>query len=691
MYCDAIQRWIPVQLSWIRGLSEDYYTIHFTVLFQQFLLHSILPEEREKLATSIVDFSKAQQKGFVAAYMNVFGKTDANEAMKKLKGCREHFRQSVTRVKRNRAIIRVDEEGAFQSLCIGLLEPTIPPGPTHEDKIDELRRRFPKTRRWLDWWTMADVEALLFPSRRAMLEDHPDGDDGLPSSTNAQESLHRVYYMFSPGKKTMLKGMVQLYAFLKALERDYALTMRGIPIRYGSQLKKQVDVSQSLGWTKPTKRQQAATKENQAKNDGRPPDTTDLLLGESQGRAKKSNTGRPPNSVNIDRNRHTTYASYAASKVKQLSNRCWLSAALESLYAVFSPLWLAESGGKPTDIFNLVVNHFSTRSTHEMKESTSLGKVLTAGSKSLFDAIEELRPNSFKPGRFASCDLFIESVLDPSKNKCRVLRTLFSVNEHRVFTCALHHSQVDHSRGNQLLTVLRITNLMFDSNSISRTNPAELITLWSTNGLTGQSGLHCRDCLAEPKKKRTRKTKKIEPESLVEPQTLEQLSVIRTPEDAKPPAHLHFHIETATLLEEEDQKKFMSEMNWPFKITVFGEEYTLISRGFFGYSHYWGKVLRYANGLMGVWRHDDQLNAGRAYMLDPIPGSISGAQDDTSWLIYSRCWTPEEAAFVNKGTGQILKDNPQFPNNIPFTRMHSILTVAYNGELAHNPSAGAAP
>ncbi|OAV85732.1 hypothetical protein PTTG_30312, partial [Puccinia triticina 1-1 BBBD Race 1] len=91
MYCDAIQRWIPVQLSWIRGLSEDYYTIHFTVLFQQFLLHSILPEEREKLATSIVDFSKAQQKGFVAAYMNVFGKTDANEAMKKLKGCREHF------------------------------------------------------------------------------------------------------------------------------------------------------------------------------------------------------------------------------------------------------------------------------------------------------------------------------------------------------------------------------------------------------------------------------------------------------------------------------------------------------------------------------------------------------------------------------------------------------------------------
>jgi hypothetical protein len=29
-----------------------------------------------------------------------------------------------------------------------------------------------------------------------MLDDFHDGDDGLPSSTNAQESMHCVYYMF---------------------------------------------------------------------------------------------------------------------------------------------------------------------------------------------------------------------------------------------------------------------------------------------------------------------------------------------------------------------------------------------------------------------------------------------------------------------------------------------------------------
>ncbi|KAI7959110.1 hypothetical protein MJO28_002901 [Puccinia striiformis f. sp. tritici] len=72
-YCEDIQGWNPVQLSWIQGLSEEYYKVHFTVLFQQFLIPSILPSEREKLATSIVDFSQAQQNGFLAAYCKVLG------------------------------------------------------------------------------------------------------------------------------------------------------------------------------------------------------------------------------------------------------------------------------------------------------------------------------------------------------------------------------------------------------------------------------------------------------------------------------------------------------------------------------------------------------------------------------------------------------------------------------------------
>jgi hypothetical protein len=59
-----------------------------------------------------------------------------------------------------------------------------------------MRQQFPKVKVWLNWWTMADVEAILFPSQHKMLEDSPNGNDGLPNRTNAQESMHCVYYMF---------------------------------------------------------------------------------------------------------------------------------------------------------------------------------------------------------------------------------------------------------------------------------------------------------------------------------------------------------------------------------------------------------------------------------------------------------------------------------------------------------------
>jgi hypothetical protein len=68
-------------------------------------------------------------------------------------------------------------------------------GPTHNDKIDKIRRRFPKAKQWLDWWSMADVEAMLFPSRRPLLEDAPEDQSRPTKTTNAQESLHRLYYM----------------------------------------------------------------------------------------------------------------------------------------------------------------------------------------------------------------------------------------------------------------------------------------------------------------------------------------------------------------------------------------------------------------------------------------------------------------------------------------------------------------
>jgi hypothetical protein len=104
-----------VQLTWIRGLSENYYKIHFATLFRQFLKPEFTPEERDILVRNIVDFSAAQREGFVAVYWEVFGICDKKIVLGKLQGCHEHYRAQVTRVKKNRHIVMADEEVRFNA------------------------------------------------------------------------------------------------------------------------------------------------------------------------------------------------------------------------------------------------------------------------------------------------------------------------------------------------------------------------------------------------------------------------------------------------------------------------------------------------------------------------------------------------------------------------------------------------
>ncbi|OAV85360.1 hypothetical protein PTTG_30583 [Puccinia triticina 1-1 BBBD Race 1] len=199
---------------------------------------------------------------------------------------------------------------------------------------------------------MSDVQAMLFPSRRPMLEDHPDGDDGLPDTTNAIESMHWIYYMISSGKKCLMVGMVELFGYINVLEEEFNAVMCGVLVEYGSQTKMQVNITHSMGWAKPTKRKFI--------NDGRPPNTTAALLDRPDPSTKKKNLGRPKNSQNIDRSEWSTYQSYTASSEDHLRNQCWMAAAMESLFALYNPLWLRNSTGKGQSLFYHLVVHFGS-------------------------------------------------------------------------------------------------------------------------------------------------------------------------------------------------------------------------------------------------------------------------------------------------------------------------------------------
>jgi hypothetical protein len=110
MFCSELSQWIPVQLTWIRGLTKNYYKLHFKILFRNFLSLSFTPDENDVLVRQIVDFSMAQKEGIIGAYMEIFNVGKRAQALKIIKGCHEHFRAQITRVKRNRAVIMAHKE-----------------------------------------------------------------------------------------------------------------------------------------------------------------------------------------------------------------------------------------------------------------------------------------------------------------------------------------------------------------------------------------------------------------------------------------------------------------------------------------------------------------------------------------------------------------------------------------------------
>ncbi|OAV88192.1 hypothetical protein PTTG_12656, partial [Puccinia triticina 1-1 BBBD Race 1] len=113
----------------------------------------------------------------------------------------------------------------FQKLCMDLLERSAEGGPSHSEKIDEIQRLFPKTRKWLDGWIMADVAATLFPSHQATLKDG-ENIESIPDPTNPRECMHRRYFMVSEGKKWLMDEGKKTYCRSDRLKSGRGRTQR---------------------------------------------------------------------------------------------------------------------------------------------------------------------------------------------------------------------------------------------------------------------------------------------------------------------------------------------------------------------------------------------------------------------------------------------------------------------------------
>ncbi|EGG04860.1 uncharacterized protein MELLADRAFT_88518 [Melampsora larici-populina 98AG31] len=502
MYSEILHRWIPIQLTWMWGLEEAHYKAHFLTLLAQINAADLTYHERDLLVQQVVDFSTAQKKGFVSAYMEVFHENDPGKALSKLKGCHEHYRQSITRFKKNCNVVAAGRLAEFESLALDLLEPNKPGDLTLTDKFAQIARLFPKAKPWIDWWNTADIHSMLFCARdRLPMDDPPlpEGEDphDYPDTTNGQESMHCQYYILTSGHCTIIQGFIQLLLFAESLKRDFNNVLRGISVKYGNSWE---SVVETMGWSKERTRRRPEV------NVGRPPDTTEALI-----RPKK--LGRPTGSSNVNRDPHSSYQSYTASTEPGIE------------------------GQSGEGLFSNNLRCCTTCCTDRNSTST--------------DA-------------------------DVDEGSDRV--TVGKLNE-----------------GDDIPRLYERSRLDF----------------------TGQ------------------------------------------------PMNVYFHLRGVAGLTEEDRISFMGEMDWPATLVLNDVSYEIVSRGFWGYHHYWSKVVRYVDGVRGVWFYDDRKDDGRAQLLGRDLSSISGAQPSTTKITSKNPDAQGDLPFVSQpdldDVEEIEEDLPDLP------------------------------
>jgi hypothetical protein len=139
---------------------------------------------------SVVDFSEAQRKGFQLAYAKFFTATHIGKGIWEdnqwkqsmdtglvlslptfdelyatagtlLKGCLQHWRESVNRIATSHAIIPPEQESQFRWLISMLYNADNMA--VFNSTAEAIQSMFPSTTDWLTWWLRIEHAAMLFP------------------------------------------------------------------------------------------------------------------------------------------------------------------------------------------------------------------------------------------------------------------------------------------------------------------------------------------------------------------------------------------------------------------------------------------------------------------------------------------------------------------------------------------------
>jgi hypothetical protein len=244
---------VPVLITYSNGGTEQHYQLHFFALFLGFaeecqrreivltddMLANVsledfpVPEECSSGYLKVVDFSLAERNGFISAFVEFWrhwepnGRTVAELrkiGSKLLKGCVQHFRNQIARVKKISGVVDPSQTDVFENYAKKLLKCTSVPEFTAH--ANEFIRTFPKAESWIRWWMHPPHARMLFPCYRIMdLELW----NSLPGTKNPEEAMHWKLYAALGRHLALLEGLKALVAFAEYYRTQFEAKRRRFP------------------------------------------------------------------------------------------------------------------------------------------------------------------------------------------------------------------------------------------------------------------------------------------------------------------------------------------------------------------------------------------------------------------------------------------------------------------------------